>query len=1036
MYFFKALKLRQVTWWQWVLTLLALVLFADAAVYLFSEELWFQDVNYLAVFRLRMLTQFSLGIFAFVLSLVFTMGNLALAFRLRPLKPPAEETPDRSVGRGLRWLLLLVVALGLLLGVQLLYQGQVVASYWQTTSSLYNPAPPLPLWAKPDAVQSVAGRLVAQPWQLVALVMGAIAFLLYPRWSIRLAALLMSLGFALILSAHWSKVLLAVQPLSFGQADPIFNQDIGFYIFRLPIWELLNFWLIGLCFFMLVSVTLIYLLAGDSLSRGRFFGLALSQQRHLYALASTLFLVTSLNHWLGRYQILYAQEGAVAGAGYTEVHVNLPAYTALSVLTLFLGLGFLSRFVLWRVTVRGLVIWLRDVGRRQYAALPKLGYQPLRSRLLVWGIGLYLLVTPLTTMLLPPLVQRVVVQPNELVREQPYIRNSIALTRNAFDLTDIDVEPFNPVGELAYTDIEENTLTLDNIRLWDTTPLLESNRQLQQIRLYYEFRDADVDRYPILNALGGFDRRQVLVSARELDYEQVPDIAQTWVNEHLVYTHGFGFTMSPVNTAAPDGLPAYFVRGIENIPSSPEIAASIPIAKPRIYFGEMTDTNIMTNAEVPELDYPSGDDNIYTAYQGRAGINIGSFWRRLIFARRLLDWRMLFTEDFTPQTRMLYRRNIAERVRAIAPFLRFDNDPYLVVVDAGDASRLWGTGPVSATDEQRAIDFEAFQARNSDISQDNFDPQTDPNYLYWIIDAYTVSDRYPYSDPGENDFNYIRNSVKVVVDAYHGSVGFFIADADDPLIQTWSRVFPGMFRPLADMPPALREHIRYPQDLFQVQANQLMAYHMTDPQVFYNREDQWRAPNEIYANEAQPVEPYYLIMRLPEEETEEFILLRLFTPAQRRNLIGWLAARSDGERYGLRLLYRFPKQELVFGPEQIEARINQDPAISQRISLWDTQGSRAQQGNLLAIPIEQSLIYVEPLYLVAEQNRLPSLTRVILVYRNRIAMAETLQDAISAIFLQEQPTTPPILRELDEADPDLDTPLTPGIEPGLGGEEG
>ncbi|MBD2256873.1 UPF0182 family protein [Pseudanabaena sp. FACHB-2040] len=1035
MYFLKALKLRQVLWWQWALGPLALLLFADAAVYLFSEGLWFQEVNYLAVFQLRMLTQFSLGIVAFALSLIFAMSNLALAFRLRPLKPP-EELVDRPAGRGLRWLLLLAVALGLLLGVQLLYQGQVVASYWPTTSSLYNSAPPLPLWAKPDAVQSVAGRLVAQPWQLVALVMAAIAFLLYPRWSIRLAAGLMSLGFALILSEHWNKVLLALQPLAFGQSDPIFGRDIGFYIFRLPIWELLNFWMIGLSFFMLVSVTLVYLLAGDSLSQGRFLGMSLSQQRHLYALAGLLFLATSLNHWLGRYQILYAQDGAVAGAGYTEVHVNLPAYTVLSVLTLVLGLGFLSRFVFWRVTLRGLVIWLRDVGRRQYAALPKLAYQPLRSRLLIWGIVLYLLVAALGTVLLPPLVQRVVVQPNELVREQPYIRNSIALTRNAFDLADIDVEPFNPDGELTYADIEENTLTLDNIRLWDTVPLLESNRQLQQIRLYYEFRDADVDRYPLLNTLGTYDRRQVLVSARELNYEQVPAIAKTWVNEHLVYTHGFGFTMSPVNTAAPDGLPTYFVRGIENVPSSPEIAASIPIAKPRIYFGELTDTNIMTNAEVPELDYPSNEENIYTAYQGRAGIDVGAFWRRLIFARRLLDWRMLFTEDFTPQTRLLYRRNIAERVRAIAPFLRFDNDPYLVVVDAGDDSRTWGTGLEAPINARRDINLEAFQSRNSDISQDNFDPQTDPNYLYWIIDAYTVSDRYPYSDPGENDFNYIRNSVKVVVDAYNGSVGFFIADADDPLIQTWDRVFPGMFRPLADMPPALQEHIRYPQDLFQVQANQLMTYHMTDPQVFYNREDQWRAPNEIYANEARAVEPYYLIIRLPGEETEEFILLRLFTPAQRNNLIGWLAARSDGDRYGLRLLYRFPKQELVFGPEQIEARINQDPAISQRISLWDTQGSRAQQGNLLAIPIEQSLVYVEPLYLVAEQNRLPALTRVILVYRNRIAMAETLQDAISAVFLQEQPTTPPILRELDESEPGLDEPLTPDIEPELGGQEG
>ncbi|HEY9878182.1 MAG TPA: UPF0182 family protein [Leptolyngbyaceae cyanobacterium] len=1021
MYLPKALKRRLPRWWQWGLFVLGLLLLLDALIYLLSEGLWFQEVNYLQPFMLRVGVQIGLGTLAFIVSLVFTLGNLALAFRLESLKPPPGETASNPQSKGLQWLLLLTLGLGLLVGIQLLYQGQVMVSYWQTTSSLYNSTPPLPLWVKPGAVQAVVSRLVAQPSQLIALGVSAIALLVYPRWVTRLTAALMSLGFGLILSQHWSKVLLALNPSSFDQTDPIFNHDISFYILRLPLWELLNFWLVGLLFFMLVTVSLVYLLSGNSLSRGRFYGFSLAQQRHLYALAGALFLATSLSHWLGRYQILYSSEGIVYGAGYTDVHFVLPANTALSLLTLGLGLGFLWRFILWRVTLAGMVIWLRDVGQRQYAKLPSLSYGPLRSRILIWGIAFYLLAYLVSTVLLPPLVQRFVVQPNELERERPYIANSIRLTRNAFDLSDVTSELFNPTGELTSADLQENELTLNNIRLWDSNPLLVSNRQLQQIRLYYEFVGADIDRYPILNEQGTYDRRQVLVSARELNYEQVPDIAKTWINEHLVYTHGFGFTMSPVNTASPDGLPSYFVRGIDHRVSSPAISASIPIGKPRIYFGELTNTYILTNTQVPELDYPSGEDNVYTTYQGRAGIDIGSWWRRLAYARRLLDWRMLFTEDFTPQTRLLYRRNIADRVREIAPFLRFDADPYLVVVDVEKASQDWGTGPSHGSTARPTPNFETLLNRSSDLSLESFDPQTDENYLYWVIDAYTVSDRYPYSDPGENDFNYIRNSVKVVIDAYHGAVGFFVVDADDPIIQTWSRIFPGMFRSIDEMPARLREHIRYPQDLFQVQSDQLMTYHMTDPQVFYNREDQWRAPNEIYANEAQQVAPYYLIMRLPGEEGEEFILLRLFTPSQRNNLIAWLAARSDGERYGLRLLYRFPKQELVFGPEQIEARINQDPAISQRISLWDTQGSRAQQGNLLVIPIERSLLYAEPLYLVAEQNQLPALTRVIMVYQNRIAMAETLQDAIAAIFSRERPVAPPIIRELEQGDiPDLD----------------
>ncbi|QQE64079.1 hypothetical protein GFS31_07520 [Leptolyngbya sp. BL0902] len=1006
-------------YWPWCVLSIAGLLTVDAGIRLLAEHLWFVEVNYVEVFWLRLRSQLLLGLVPIGLTLLFTWGNLALADRTTPLPPPPERA-SKTQGLDLRGVLLLSGLLSFLVGLQVVYQGQLVANFWRETTTLYQSSSPLPLWPTLQLFWVISEILLTQPWLIGALGISTVAFVVYPRQLGRLAAGLMSLGCGLILAQQWPTVLLAFDPVAFNETEPIFKRDIGFYIFQLPLLNLVEFWLIGILFFTFVVVCLVYLLRGGTLSRGRFYGFSASQQQHLYTLAGLLFVITSFSHWLGRYDILYSQEGVVYGAGYTHVHVLLPVNGVLMLLTLGLGLVFLWRGLLWRPSYFNP---LGKVSRRQSRIW---GWFDLGcTSLLVNGISLYLVLALVGLVLAPAVVQRLVVQPNELQRERPYITNSIALTRAAFDLEAIDSEPFDPSGDLTVEDLERNDLTLENIRLWDTRPLLESNRQLQQIRLYYEFKDADFDRYSILNQERRSERRQVMISARELNYERVPDIAKTWVNEHLVYTHGFGFTLSPVNTAGPDGLPVYFVRGIENIPSSEEVRQSIPIGDPRLYFGELTDTYIMTNTKVLELDYPSGNENIYTTYLGRGGIPLDGPWRRLLFARYLKDWRMLFTEDFTPDTRLLFRRNIAERVRTIAPFLRFDTDPYLVTVDIGGQSRQWGTGIAHGSAPPEQVDLQAFRDRDPSFIQSNFNTQTGENYLYWIIDAYTVSSRYPYSDPGDKTFNYIRNSVKVVVDAFNGSVSFFVAEPDDPIIQAWSGLLPGMFEPLTAMPEDLHAHIRYPQDLFSVQADALMTYHMTDPQVFYNREDQWRAPTEIYASETQQVEPYYLIMKLPEEDNEEFILLRLFTPAQRNNLVAWLAARSDGDRYGRRLLYRFPKQELVFGPEQIEARINQDPEISQRISLWDTQGSRAQQGNLLVIPIEQSLLYVEPLYLVAEQNQLPTLTRVIMVYRNRIAMAPTLADVLSAIFLEEPPPTLPILRELEEELPDNVLPASP-----------
>ncbi|MEO0540874.1 MAG: UPF0182 family protein [Cyanobacteria bacterium P01_A01_bin.105] len=955
----------------------AVLISFDIVTYFMAEGLWFESLGYSQAFWLRLQAQLGLGLMGLVGSFGFALANLLRARQLSVDDNCILPNPsNRQVGLGLTRLLPLTVGLTLLVLLVLLYHGQLAATRWHT-QDMGAALPTLPLWLNFRTGWQITQQVMALPWLGAVLLGGSVIFLIYPLLVGYLSTIVLSLSFGLVLSSQWTRVLPALDPTPFGIGDPLFNNDISFYIFRLPILELIEFWMSGLLLFTLALVTLVYLLAGNSLSQGRFLGFSLPQRRHLFGLLGGLLLTTALDNWIARYELLYSPRGVTVGASYTDVAVSLPVNTGLSMLALLLAVILLWRTLFWHTTFRGVVEWLVMIGRAQYAYVPKVPVRPRGSRLPLGIVFGYVAVSILGATLVPSIVQRLVVQPNELERETPFIERTIAFTRQAFNLTDIQDEIFTPEGNLTAQELFQNDLTVRNIRVWDTRPLLESNRQLQQIRSYYEFVDADVDRYTIRQDDGTSERRQVIISARELNTERLDEIAQTWVNRHLSYTHGYGFTMSPVNTAGIGGLPTYFIKDIAHVPSDPAVARSIPVGEPRIYFGELTNDYVMTSTQVQELDYPSGSDNVYTTYAGQGGIAIGDPWRRLLFAKHLGDWQMLFTNNFTPQTQLLFRRNIQDRVKHIAPFLQFDQDPYLVIANVPSA------------------------------------PAHEQNKLYWLVDAYTTSDRYPYAAPGNNDFNYIRNSVKAVVNAYDGTVDFYVADAKDPIIQTWDSLFPQMFHPLAEMPAELAAHIRYPQDYSLVQSDQLLTYHMTDPRVFYNREDQWRAPTEIYANEQQVVEPYYLIMKLPDTESEEFILLRPFTPRQRNNLIAWLAARSDGENYGRILLYRFPKQELVFGPEQIEARINQDPEISQRISLWDTQGSRANQGNLLVIPIEDSLLYVEPLYLEAEQNRLPILARVIVAYRNRIAMAETLEQSLSAIFSTRKSNSPAIIRDLE-----------------------
>jgi len=1004
--------------------LLGLWLIFDLVARLGAEIFWFQEVGYLQVFLLRLLTKGLLWAIAFGISAVYLLGNLALAQRL--VRGQAEEDKETrgtqktrgipptyhlrlSSGRSLppttpaphssifgqtvrpyssplkfRFFLPVLLGLNLLVGLLLWHYGQVAFGYWHPGLNLPNVSLAIPTLFRPELVWQLGKQLGSQVWSFGWLVGLAIALLIYPWFLLRAIAIALSAILGLVLSGNWAKVWQYFHSTAFNSSEPVFNRDISFYIFSLPLWELLEFWLVGIFLYGLVAVTLTYLLSQDSLSQGSFRGFSPGQQRHLQGLAGCFMLAVALSYWLSRYELLYSLRGVAYGASYTDIKVQLPADTVLSLLAVAIAVC-----LLWSA-----IFWLPKAASRRF---------------LVYGLGLYVLIA-VGASSLPMAVQRLVVQPNELARERPYIQRSIALTRQAFDLEDIDTRTFDPQNQLTYADIQANELTIRNIRLWDQRPLLQTNRQLQQIRLYYRFPDADIDRYTLQQDVTGrrpsatqksaetdqtskdaanTERRQTLIAARELDYSAVPQQAQTWVNQHLIYTHGYGFTLSPVNTVAPGGLPEYFVRDIgvnetssNGSPltvSSEAVRASIPIGQPRIYYGEITNTYVMTATRTKELDYPSGNDNVYNTYDGRGGINIGSPWRRILFAKYLNDWQMLLTRNFLPQTKLLFRRNINQRIRAIAPFLRYDSDPYLVVADAGEQGS----------------------------------PGAGENYLYWIVDAYTTSDRYPYSDPGSEGINYIRNSVKVVIDAYHGSVDFYIANTNDPIIATWQKIFPGLFKPLSAMPAALGSHIRYPVDFFSMQSERLMTYHMEDPQVFYNREDQWQIPTEVYGNEPQLVKPYYLITSLPTVPFEEFLLLLPYTPRQRTNLIAWLAARSDGENYGRLMLYEFPKQRLVYGPEQIEARINQDPVISQQISLWNRQGSRAIQGNLLVIPIEQSLLYVEPIYLEAAQNSLPTLVRVVVAYENRIVMAETLEQALKAIFQTKDTTAPPIVRPVE-----------------------
>jgi hypothetical protein len=516
------------------------------------------------------------------------------------------------------------------------------------------------------------------------------------------------------------------------------------------------------------------------------------------------------------------------------------------------------------------------------------------------------------------------------------------MTRKAYQLDRVDERSYDALRDLTPEALERNRPTVDNIRLWDWRPLSQTFRQLQQIRAYYEFGDVDVDRYRV-----GDEYRQVMVAAREMT-ETLPGKADTWLNRHLQYTHGYGLAMSLTATKSEEGSPILVVKDLP-----PRTAAGLSISQPAIYYGEITSGYRIVNTSVPEFDYPKGDENVYAKYDGSGGVLLNSLWKRLLFAWHQLDVNILITSYVTPESRIQLWREIQDRVERLAPFLLLDADPYPVVSEGR---------------------------------------------LYWIQDAYAVSSFFPYSEPHAGRFNYIRNSIKVVVDAYNGEVTFYVIDPDDPVLRVFREAMPSLFTAFEEMPDDLRRHLRYPQDLFEAQMLKFNTYHMTLPQVFYNREDLWAVPREKYGGEVIPMKPYYVLMSLPEEARLQFLLMTPLTPANRTNMIAWMGARCDFPSYGQLIVYKFSKERLIFGPIQIEAMIDQDTLISQQLSLWDQRGSRVVRGNLLVIPIEESFIYVEPVYLIAEDSEIPQLKRIIVSDGERLAMEPTLEEALQDVF--------------------------------------
>ena len=738
----------------------------------------------------------------------------------------------------------------------------------------------------------------------------------------------------------WDEFLRFWHQVPFSEVDPIFHKNIGFFVFSYPVFVFLQKWFFYTLFIVTFAVGYIYLKDGAlSLKMGAF-AFSRKAKTHLSILAGFLLMLVAWDTRLKMLGLNYSSRGVVIGASYTDMHAQLVAYWVIFIFA----------------AVCAFLFWVN-----------------ISSRGWKWpliGLASLIILSLVASWFYPWALQQFIVEPSELSKERPYIQRNIQYTRLGYNLDKIEEKNFQALTNLTLSDIQKNALTLKNVKLWDKKPLRQTYSEMQEMRLYYNFINVDEDRYNLDN-----EYTQVMISPREMDQSQLPPQAQTWENEHFKYTHGYGLCMSPVNSVTEKGLPNLT---IENIP--PVSHVSLRITRPEIYYGEKSNDFVIVNTKSQEFDYPKGDANVYTNYQGKGGVHVGSYFHRLIFSLKFSDPKILLTSYIKPESQIMFHREIGDLVRTLAPFLTYDRDPYPVVSKDGR--------------------------------------------IFWIQDAYTTTDRYPYSERsplftadevypagplpifagqqiGAKMINYIRNSVKVVIDAYDGSTSYYVVDENDPIIQTYRKIFPSLFKPCSEMPEDLRAHIRYPQDLFEIQANMYQLYHMQDAQVFYNKEDLWDVPLQKGASDQEdvPMKGYYVTMRLPDQKEEEFMLMLPFTPSNKSNMIAWICAQCDGENYGKLLVYKFPKEKLVYGPRQVEARINQQTDISRELTLWSQQGSEVFRGDLLVIPIEKSVVYIERVYLSASGgSKLPELKRVIVAYGDKIEMKPTLPEALQTVF--------------------------------------
>ena len=710
-----------------------------------------------------------------------------------------------------------------------------------------------------------------------------------------------------------------------GVVDPIFGKPLHFYLFTLPTWQSVVDWLLTLAVMACVVAGFFVLIAGSTrVLEGRRGSSALLPWRGFSISFAFLLLILALRVYISRFEALFEDHTIFSGVTYTDVHVTL---TGLLIVcgALVLGTAIASINIISAPRVR----WL-------LTAIVPAAVCYLALQIIGWYVSSF------------------IVKPNQLVRERPYICYNIELTQKAYGLNLVSQREFPAETTVEAADPANNQATLENIRLWDWRALQDTLRQIQEIRTYYDFPDIDIDRYEIDGTL-----REVMLATRELSVDKLPESSRNWINDKLIYTHGYGITMNPVNGFTPEGLPTLI---LSDMPVQSTVK-SIAVKRPEIYFGELTDTDVYVKTQQQEFNYPQGQTNSLTSYQGNGGIVLGGFLRRILIAFDRDDLtKVPFSDDINEQSRLLMRRNVRDRVATLAPFLAYESDPYIVIGNDGR--------------------------------------------LFWILDAFTTSNTYPYSSQyplGGDVVNYMRNSIKVVIDAYDGTTTFYVFDSQDPVIMAYRQMFPVLFKDSAAMPPLLRKHVRYPEMLLKLQAAVYGLYHMTDPEVFYNREDLWTVASEVGMNESseqttQVMEPNFVLMKLPGETAVEFVEILPFTPANRNNLIGWIAGRSDGAQYGTSVVYDFPKTKLVDGPLQIEARIDQNAQLSGQLTLWNQQGSHVRRGSLLVIPCGRALLYAEPIYLQAERSPMPELRLVVLALQDRLAYGPTFESAMKALF--------------------------------------